>query len=108
MTGTMAEQRAVEVPLTPEEVRRILGICSPRGLLVGGQALAFWAARLAVELPSILVPTVTADVDFIGDSALAQKLGRRLGWKTWVPSLDDATPNTGKVTQTLVGGGIKQ
>jgi hypothetical protein len=104
----MAEQRAVEVPLTPEEVKKILAICSPRGLLVGGQALAFWAARLAVELPSTLVPTVTADADFIGDSALAQELGKRLGWKTWVPSLDDATPNTGKVTQTIKGGGIKQ
>ena len=103
----MAERRAVELPLTPEEVRKILAICSPRGLLVGGQALAFWAARLAIELPSTLVPTVTADADFIGDSALAQELGKRLGWKTWVPSLDDATPNTGKVTQALKGG-IKQ
>ena len=104
----MAEQPVVEVPLTPEEVRKILSICSPRGLLVGGQALAFWAARLVVEVPSDLVPNVTADADFIGDSALALELGKRLGWKTWVPSLDDATPNTGKVTHTLKGGGIKQ
>jgi hypothetical protein len=97
-----------EAPLSPEDVKTILAICSPKGLLVGGQALAFWADRLAIELPPALVPTVTADADFIGDSALAKELGRRLGWKTWLPSLDEATPHTGKVTQRLKDGGVKQ
>ena len=104
----MTDVRLHEVPLSREEVRQVLTICSPKGLLVGGQALAFWADHLAVELPTDLVPAVTADADFIGDSALAKELGRRLGWKTWLPSLDDATPQTGKVTQRLKDGGIKQ
>jgi hypothetical protein len=104
----MTEKRPSEVPLSPEEVKKILGICSPKGLLVGGQALALWADRLTVELPRELVPVVTADADFIGDPALAKELGRRLGWKTWLPSLDDATPQTGKVTHRLKNGGVKQ
>lgn len=97
-----------EAPLSAEEVRTILAICSPRALLVGGQALAFWADHLQVVLPDELTSGVTADADFIGDSALARDLGARLGWKTWIPTLDDATPQTGKVTRRLSGGGIKQ
>jgi len=103
----MATARDVEVPLSAEEVRQILAICSPEATLVGGQALAFWADHLEAPRPAELEPTVTADADFIGDSTLAVKLGKRLGWKTWTPTLDDATPNTGKVTHRLRGG-VKQ
>jgi hypothetical protein len=104
----MKSKREVEVALSPEDVQTILRICSPRGLLVGGQALAFWADHLQVQRPSNLVSGVTADADFIGDAALAKSLGERLGWETWIPALDDATPQTGKVTHRLDGGGVKQ
>lgn len=87
-----------QIPLSIDEVRTILSICSPAGLLVGGQALAFWADHLGVDRPRLLAPYVTADADFIGDASLARDLGKRLGWKTWIPTLDDATPQTGKVT----------
>jgi hypothetical protein len=97
-----------EAALDTEEVRKILSICSPAGLLVGGQALAFWADHLQVERPESLVSGVTADADFIGDAALATTLGKRLGWKTWIPSLDDSTPQTGKVTHRTKSGEIKQ
>ncbi|HEX4269725.1 MAG TPA: hypothetical protein VHY36_17690 [Steroidobacteraceae bacterium] len=100
--------RQAEAPLTAEEVRKILSICSPAGLLVGGQALAFWADHLQVERPGSLASGVTADADFIGDAALATALGKRLEWQTWIPSLDDSTPQTGKVTCRTKGGGIKQ
>src|SRR5260370_32614039 len=91
----MKSERETEAPLTPEDVQKILSICSPRGLLVGGQALAFWADHLQVERPVTLVSGVTADADFIGDSALAKDLARRLGWQIWIPALDGATPQTG-------------
>ena len=32
----MKSKAIAEAPLTPEDVRKILSICSPRGLLVGG------------------------------------------------------------------------
>jgi hypothetical protein len=104
----MKIERDTEAPLSPEDVQRILSICSPRGLLVGGQALAFWADHLRVERPVNLVSGVTADADFIGDSGLAKDLARRLGWKIWIPSLDDSTPQTGKVTHRTKSGEVKQ
>ena len=100
--------RHAAAPLDAEEVRKILSICSPTGLLVGGQALAFWADHLQVERPESLVSGVTADADFIGDAALATTLGKRLGWQTWIPSLDDSTPRTGQVTHCTKNGGVKQ
>jgi hypothetical protein len=104
----MRSERETEAPLSPEDVQKILTICSPRGLLVGGQALAFWADHLQVERPPSLVSGVTADADFIGDSVLAKDLGQRLGWQIWIPTLDDATPQTGKVTHRTKSGQVKQ
>jgi hypothetical protein len=104
----MRSERETEAPLTPEDVRKILSICSPRGLLVGGQALAFWADHLQVERPATLVSGVTADADFIGDSVLAKDLGKHLGWQVWIPTLDDSTPQTGKVTHRTKDGRVKQ
>lgn len=104
----MTSRREHEVALSPEEVKEILAICSPRGLLVGGQALAFWADHLNVRRPANLESGVTADADFIGDSALAKELGKRLRWETWIPTLDDVTPQTGKVTHRVARSGIKQ
>ena len=104
----MKSEGATEAPLTPEDVRKILSICSPRGLLVGGQSLAFWADHLQVDRPANLVSGVTAVADFIGDSVLAKELGKRLGWQTWIPALDDSTPQTGKVTQRTKSGEVKQ
>ena len=43
-------------------MRKILSICSPRGLLVGGQALAFWADHLQVERPVNLKRASPIDV----------------------------------------------
>jgi len=104
----MKSKRDTEAPLTPADVQKILSICSPRALLVGGQALAFWADHLQVKHPANLVSGVTADADFIGDSLLAKTLGKRLGWDTWIPALDDSTPQTGKVSHRLKNGGVKQ
>jgi hypothetical protein len=104
----MKTETQIEEPLAPEDVRKILRICSPCALLVGGQALAFWADHLQVERPATLVSGVTADADFIGDSALAKDLAKHLGWQVWIPTLDDSTPQTGKVTHRTKHGGVKQ
>ncbi len=104
----MKTGRLTEAPLSAQDVQRILRICSTRGLLVGGQALAFWADHLGVRRPAALASQVTADADFIADSTLAKDLGKRLGWKTWIPAMDDVTSQTGKVTHRLEGGRVKQ
>lgn len=104
----MTTEPATEAVLSLDDLRKILAICSPTGLLVGGQALAFWSNFFNVERPSTLAVTITADADFIGDSELARKLARKLRWTLWVPSLDDATSQTGKVTHSLKDGRVKQ
>jgi hypothetical protein len=97
-----------EAVLTRKDVAAILDVCGLEGVLVGGQSLAFWADHFSVPRPEPLVEAVSADVDFIGGSALAQKLARALGWKSWIPSLDDPTFQTGKVTLKLADGSVKQ
>ena len=97
-----------EAALSQSDIVKILRICMPDGLLVGGQALAFWADRLSVARPAELISEITSDADFIGDASLARKLGQQLGWKTWIPALDDATSQTGKVTHRLANGKVKQ
>lgn len=104
----MTERLETEAVLSPEEVRKIVGLCSPEAVLVGGQALGFWADRYSVTRPPSLVPAVSADVDFIGASALARKVGEALGWKWWIPSLDDLTEQSGKVTFRMPDDSIKQ
>jgi hypothetical protein len=104
----MANEVETEAVLTPEDLRSILKVCSTKGVLVGGQALAFWADHFVVSLPDDLAPAVSADADFIADANLARKLARALGWKSWIPGFEDATFQTGKVTQKQPDGSIKQ
>ncbi len=105
---TTTDAAGRDATLSPDDITSILRICSPEGLLVGGQALAFWVDWLRVPRPAVLASSITTDADFIGNAQLAAKLGRGLGWKTWVPSLDDATPQLAKVTWTEPDGSIKQ
>jgi hypothetical protein len=101
-------ERQHEVALTPEEVDRILSVCGSQTLLVGGQALAFWAVRYGIEPVGVLSTSVTSDVDFIGTSRVAEKLRKSLNWNIWLPTMDDATEQTAKVTTPIPGGGVKQ
>jgi hypothetical protein len=104
----MTEDLSREAALSADDFASILRLCAPEGLLVGGQALAFWVDRLEVPRPAVLARSITTDADFIGGAPLAKRLGRGLGWKIWVPSLDDATPQLAKVTHLEPDGTIKQ
>jgi hypothetical protein len=101
-------ERLHEVALTREEVDQILSVCGSQALLVGGQALAFWATRFEVEPVGTLSACVTSDADFIGTSRVAEKLRNELNWNIWLPTMDDATEQTAKVTTRIPGGGVKQ
>jgi len=100
-----------EIALTEEEIDQILRSCNGRALLVGGQALAFWAQHYRVKPLGVLAENVTRDADFVGGATVARDLWktlRALGWKYWQPSPDDATAQTAKLSKTVEGLGIKQ
>lgn len=101
-------ERQHEVALTPKEIDTILGQAG-HTLLVGGQALAFWANYYAVEPIGQLSTKITSDADFLGTAADAKRLGEATGWKVWRATMDDAgSGQIAKVTKLLPGGGVKQ
>ncbi len=99
-----------EVALTPEEVDQILKVCGTRALLVGGQALAFWALYYQIRPVGILSEAVTMDADFIGPAQVARDLKEKLGgrWQLHEAGLDDMSGQTAKVYEVLAGNGLKQ
>jgi hypothetical protein len=97
-----------EVALTEEEKDTILLYCGPEPLLVGGQALAFWAVWFKIESPSELGDKITTVADFIGSKSNARALNKQLRWTMWTPSLDDSTPQTAKLTKAVDHNGVKQ
>ena len=88
-------------PPNPEQFARILELAGTEMVLVGGQALAFWAAYYQVPAPAI---AVTKDVDFVGTRADVERLARGLGGKATFPRQRDLTLLTGQVEQNLPGG----
>lgn len=102
--------RLHEVALTAAEVERILAVCGPSALLVGGQALAFWATRFDVEPVAELSNLVTTDADFIGPATVARALLAALGpsWKMRTATMDHATGQVALVYTNVPGGGVKQ
>jgi len=99
-----------EAELTPHEVERILRVCGPRALLVGGQALATWAVHYGIQPVGELSRAVTMDVDFIGTGDIAQALQRSLGrpWKLRKGTIDEVGEQVATVYATVPGGGVKQ
>lgn len=107
----MTEEPLPELALTEEEVSEILRACDGEALLVGGQALAFWAQYYQITPLGVLAQHVTSDADFLGSAPAARKLAEALrpqGWRYWPVSMDDATAQTGKLSKRIEGQGIKQ
>jgi hypothetical protein len=99
------------IALTEEEIDQILRGCAGRALLVGGQALAFWAQYYQVKPLGVLSVNVTSDADFVGTARVARDLSQSLkplGWRYWQPSVDDVTTQTAKLSKHIDGQGIKQ
>jgi hypothetical protein len=107
---TDAARALQEAELTSEEVERILQVCGPHALLVGGQALATWAVHYGIQPVGELSRAVTMDADFIGTSDIAERLQRSLGspWKLRKGTLDDFGGQIAKVYATVPEEGIKQ
>lgn len=105
-----AASRLHEVPLTQDEIDRILRLCGTRALLIGGQALGVWAIRLGVRPPRSLGPTVSSDIDFVGTGTVASALCKALGgnWKTQQGTLDDAGSQVAKLYRKVGDDGVQQ
>lgn len=100
-----------ELALTEEEVDEILRSCDGRALLIGGQTLVFWAYHYGIAPPGALGANVTPDADFLGPAHVAREMAEALkpqGWHYWQPTMDDATPQTAKLSKRVEGEGIKQ
>jgi len=69
-------------------------------VLVGGQAVNFWAELYAPRVPAIdrEAPFTSKDIDFCGDVRAVRICADRLGGTSRIATIDDHTPNTGVVT----------
>lgn len=91
-----------ETPPGPELLARILELAGTEMILIGGQALGFWAAYYSV--PALPI-AITKDVDFIGTRADVERLARGLGAKATFRRQRDLTLLTGQIEKDLPGGG---
>lgn len=84
----------------PELLERILELAGTEMVLVGGQALAFWAAYYRAPAP----PTaVTKDVDLLGTRRDAERLARGLHAKLTSPRRGQLTLLAAQVVKDLPG-----
>lgn len=69
-------------------------------VLVGGQAVNFWAELYAPVVPSFAgeAPFTSKDIDFCGNARAVRICAERLGGTSRIPTMDDNTPNSGIVT----------
>jgi hypothetical protein len=84
------------------DVKPILAKLADMGrefVLIGGQAVNFWATMYESRVPELQQegPFTSKDIDFCGDRASVQISASRLGGRAHLPDLDDATPNAGTV-----------
>jgi hypothetical protein len=69
-------------------------------VLVGGQAVNFWANHYKHKAPQLAehAPYTSKDIDFVGSSAAVRECANRLGGTAKLATLDDMnTPSTGVV-----------
>ena len=72
---TRAKSVQSEAYVTPEQLERILRLAGDGMILVGGQALAFWAAYYRAPAPRI---AITKDVDLLGTQEDVKRIARGL------------------------------
>ncbi|CAN5917679.1 hypothetical protein BH11MYX2_BH11MYX2_04540 [soil metagenome] len=86
-------------PLTYEQASRVLAkLADLPVVLVGGQAVSFWASYYAKRVATPATAHTSKDIDFIGSRVAVEESARRLHGTAKVATIDDAnTPNTGVV-----------
>lgn len=88
--------------VTSEQLERILQLAGVDMILVGGQALAFWASYYGAPTPRT---AITKDVDFIGSKDDVKRIALGLNASAVYPRQRAMTALTGQVKKDLPGGG---
>jgi hypothetical protein len=88
--------------LAYRDIRPILAKVADLGrdlVLVGGQAVNFWAHVYEGRVPTVArdAPFTSKDIDFCGDQRSVRVCAERLNGRARVATFDDATPNSGTV-----------
>jgi hypothetical protein len=85
-------------PLTYEQTTRLilskLGDLEHPVVLIGGQAVGFWASFYQARVPTLAQsgPITSKDVDFCGDRDAILECAKRLGGTPRLSTFDDVTP----------------
>lgn len=101
-------------PLSYEQASRILAKLADLEhpvVLVGGQALNFWASYYEDRVAELAAggPYTSKDIDFLGSHDAVRECARRLGGKAKLTTFDDMnTPNTGIVMFLDDDGHLRQ
>jgi len=97
-----------EAFMPPAMVRRVFESANSDLVLVGGQALAFWAGHYDVPEPDELGPAVSRDVDFLtrnaGDSSPLRAFARAIGGRAIVQPIETLTALVGSAVAPSEGG----
>lgn len=89
---------------------RLQGLAPQSLVLVGGQAVNFWAERYLPRNPGLALgaPYTSKDIDFCAGPDVVEECARLLGGRATLPApFDDATPSSGLVAFTD-GHGVEQ
>ncbi len=91
-------------PLSPQEIRRVLHRLQKltdegHTVVVGGQAVYFWAYYFSQQDPTLLrgAPPTSKDLDLCGNRDTVIRAAELLGGEPLLPSIDHHTPNAGIV-----------
>jgi hypothetical protein len=106
LTPELDGPKAAPLHLELGEVLRLCSIVQDQPhIVVGGQALNFWAEHYAERVPALAAyrPFASTDIDFFGRVDLARVLAERLGAELRVPEPVDPTPSAALVTTELAG-----
>jgi hypothetical protein len=78
-------------------------------VLIGGQAVNFWASVYERRVPALARegPFTSKDIDFCGDPRAVRRCAQRLNGIARLAGFDDATPNNGTVV-FVDGAGVRQ
>lgn len=90
----------LEIAFTADQLRKLLSGVGRNAVLVGGQALAFWADYYRIPLDDAL-PAVSKDADFLGDRALVERISEMSGGHASFPPRRAMTALIGQVTIEL-------